>query len=142
MNIKKRINALKYFTLNELSIKQLEIILSQINNRINSLDDDLKKIERSLGVFKSDVFDKQNLLPIKFSSPLRQVLSKSWDLNRIEKLHNRYLEERGKVSSLINEKKLKQKQIKIFKGDSRYKIKEFLIYSLIIFVIGLMIYDF
>ena len=142
MDIKKRIETLKYFTLNELSIKQLDIIMVQIDERISSLDEDLRKIERSLGVFKSDVFDKQNLLPNKFSSPLRQVLTKSWDLNRIEKLYNRYVEEKQKVYNLINEKKLRKNQIDTFKSRIIYQIKEFSIYSLIIFVIGLMIYEY
>ena len=135
LDIQKRINDLQGFTLRSLTIQQLEIILEQINERINSLDNELKKIERGIGVFKTGIFDKELLLPSKFSSPLRQVLSKGWDLSRVEKLYDRYTDEKKKILNLINEKKLEQKQIELFKKESFYKLKQFTIAILIVFML-------
>ena len=96
-NIQDRLKDLQGFTLYDLHVEQLETILSQINEKIESLDTELKKIERGINIFKNGVFDKKDLLPSKFSSPLRQVLSKGRDLSRIEKLYDRYTEEKKKI---------------------------------------------
>lgn len=141
-DIQKRIKDLQGFTLSDLHIEQLEIILDQINEKIESLDIELKKIERGINVFKTGVFDKDYLLPSKFSSPLRQVLSRGWDLSRIERLHDRYTEERKRILNIINEKKLERKQIELFKNKNVYQLKQFIIAILIVFVLGLMVYEF
>ncbi len=141
-NIQDRLKDLQGFTLYDLHVEQLETILSQINEKIESLDTELKKIERGINIFKIGVFDKKDLLPYKFSSPLRQVLSKGRDLSRIEKLYDRYTEEKKKLSNIINEKKLEQKQIELFRNKYLYQLKQFIVAILIVFVLGLMVYQF
>jgi voltage-gated potassium channel len=141
-NIQDRLKDLQGFTLYDLHVEQLETILSQINEKIESLDTELKKIERGINIFKIGVFDKKDLLPSKFSSPLRQVLSKGRDLSRIEKLYDRYTEEKKKLSNIINEKKLEQKQIELFRNKYLYQLKQFIVAILIVFVLGLMVYQF
>ena len=141
-NIQDRLKDLQGFTLYDLHVEQLETILSQINEKIESLDTELKKIERGINIFKNGVFDKKDLLPSKFSSPLRQVLSKGRDLSRIEKLYDRYTEEKKKLSNIINEKKLERKQIELFRNKYLYQLKQFIVAILIVFVLGLMVYQF
>ena len=141
-DIRKRINDLQGFSLSDLHIEHLEIILDQINEKIESLDIELKKIERGIKLFKIGVFDKEYLLPSKFSSPLRQVLSRGWDLSRIERLHDRYTEERKRILYIINEKKLERKQIELFRNKNVYQLKQFIISILIVFVLGLMVYEY
>tara|TARA_Y100001958_G_C21248239_1_gene580700 strand:+ start:3042 stop:4166 length:1125 start_codon:yes stop_codon:yes gene_type:complete len=141
-NLSKRISHLQQFSIEELSITQLINIREQIDRRISNLDNELSEIERSVGMLKAGVFDKEHTLPNKFSSPLRMVLARGWDLNRIERLHDRYSEESERIEKLINQKKLEDKQIEIFKSSRLYKIKQTFIAFLIVFVLGLMLFEF
>ena len=141
-DISKRISDLQQFSIEQLSITQLINIREQIDRRISTLDNELSEIERSVGMLEAGVFDKEYTLPNKFSSPLRMVLAKGWDLGRIERLHDRYTEEKKRIDKVINQKKLEDKQIEIFKTSRLYKIKQSFIALLIVFVLGLMLYEF
>tara|TARA_B100001758_G_C18415960_1_gene619701 strand:- start:5466 stop:6590 length:1125 start_codon:yes stop_codon:yes gene_type:complete len=141
-DISKRISHLQQFSIEQLSITQLINIREQIDRRISTLDNELSEIERSVGMLEAGIFDKEYTLPNKFSSPLRMVLAKGWDLGRIERLHDRYTEEKKRIDKVINQKKLEDKQIEIFKTSRLYKIKQSFIALLIVFVLGLMLYEF
>ena len=141
-DISKRILHLQQFSIEQLSISQLINIRTQIERRLSVLDSELSEIERSVGMLQAGVYDKDYTLPEKFSSPLRMVLAKGWDLGRIERLHDRYTEEKMKIDKVINQKKLEERQIEIFKTSRLYKIKQTFIAFLIVFVLGLMLYEF
>ncbi len=141
-DISKRILHLQQFSIEQLSISQLINIRTQIERRLSGLDSELSEIERSVGMLEAGVYDKNYTLPEKFSSPLRLVLAKGWDLGRIERLHDRYTEEKMKIDKVINQKKLEERQIEIFKTSRLYKIKQTFIAFLIVFVLGLMLYEF
>ena len=141
-DISKRILHLQQFSIEQLSISQLINIRTQIERRLSVLDSELSEIERSVGMLEAGVYDKDYTLPEKFSSPLRMVLAKGWDLGRIERLHDRYTEEKMKIDKVINQKKLEERQIEIFKTSRLYKIKQTFIAFLIVFVLGLMLYEF
>jgi len=141
-DISKRILHLQQFSIEQLSISQLINIRTQIERRLSVLDSELSEIERSVGMLEAGVYDKNYTLPEKFSSPLRMVLAKGWDLGRIERLHDRYTEEKMKIDKVINQKKLEERQIEIFKTSRLYKIKQTFIAFLIVFVLGLMLYEF
>ena len=141
-DISKRISHLQQFSIEQLSITQLINIREQIDRRISTLDNELSEIERSVGMLEAGIFDKEYTLPNKFSSPLRMVLAKGWDLGRIERLHDRYTEEKKRIDKVINQKKLEDKQIEIFKTSRLYKIKQSFIALLIVFVLGLMLFEF
>ena len=141
-DISKRIGNLQQFSIEQLSIKQLINIREQIDKRISTLDNELSEIERSVGMLEAGVFDKDDTLPDKFSSPLRMVLAKGWDLSRLERLHDRYIEEKNRIDKVINQKTLEAKQLEIFNSSRLYHIKQTFIAFLIIFVLGLMLYEF
>ena len=107
-DISKRILHLQQFSIEQLSISQLINIRTQIERRLSVLDSELSEIERSVGMLQAGVYDKDYTLPEKFSSPLRMVLAKGWDLGRIERLHDRYTEEKMKIDKVINQKNLRK----------------------------------
>ena len=140
LKISKRISSLQQFSLSELGIDQLLSIKSQINDRISDLENDLTQIEDKLGTSDLDRRKREFILPEKFTSPLRTILARGWDINRIENLYNRYIEEKEKINNIVYEKKLEAKQSKILKG--KFKQKQYFIVFLIVFVLSLMGYEF
>ena len=142
-SLKTKIQEIKNINLETFDIDVLKAMQTEIKTKLKSLDDDIDEIKQSIkgaSVYK-EFYGDTKLLPKKFTPPLRRIVSKQREVREIQKFQSRYEEELIRLDDIIMRKKLDETQNKII-GLTRFtKVKDFIIASLIIVVLGLLFFE-
>ena len=143
-SIKEKIEALSKVNLEDFDIDILEAMRSEIQDKQNDLNRKIDEINNSIkgaNVYK-EFYGKTKLLPDKFSTPLRRIISKQREIKEIEKYNHRYEEELRRLKNIISRKKLNDIQNKKTGIPNFSLIKDKIIAILITLVLGLLIFEF
>ena len=143
-SIKDKIEALSKVNLEDFDIDILEVMRSEIQDKQNDLYRKIDEINNSIkgaNVYK-EFYGKTKLLPDKFSTPLRRIISKQREIKEIEKYNHRYEEELRRLKNIISRKKLNDTQNKKFGISNFSSIKDKIIAILITLVLGLLVFEF
>ena len=143
-SIKEKIEELSKVNLEDFDIDILEAMRSEIQDKQNDLNQKIDEINNSIkgaNVYK-EFYGKTKLLPDKFSTPLRRIISKQREIKEIEKYNHRYEEELRRLKNIISRKKLNDIQ-NIKTGTPNFSlIKDRIIAVLITLVLGLLVFEF
>ena len=143
-SIKEKIEALSKVNLEDFDIDILEVMRSEIQDKQNDLNRKIDEINNSIkgaNVYK-EFYGKTKLLPDKFSTPLRRIISKQREIKEIEKYNHRYEEELRRLKNIISRKKLNDIQNKKTGIPNFSLIKDKIIAILITLVLGLLFFEF
>ena len=143
-SIKEKIEALSKVNLEDFDIDILEVMRSEIQDKQNDLNRKIDEINNSIkgaNVYK-EFYGKTKLLPDKFSTPLRRIISKQREIKEIEKYNHRYEEELRRLKNIISRKKLNDIQNKKTRIPNFSLIKDKIIAILITLVLGLLVFEF
>ena len=143
-SIQDKIESLSKINLEDFDIDILEIMLSEILEKQNSLNhkiDDINNSIKGANVYK-EFYGETKLLPDKFSTPLRRIISKQREIKEIQKYNHRYEEEIQRLKNIILRKKLDDIQNKKSGLPNLSIIKDKIIAILITIVLGLMVFEF
>ena len=143
-SIKEKIEALSKVNLEDFDIDILEVMRSEIQDKQNDLNRKIDEINNSIkgaNVYK-EFYGKTKLLPDKFSTPLRRIISKQREIKEIEKYNHRYEEELRRLKNIISRKKLNDIQNKKTGIPNFSLIKDKIIAILITLVLGLLAFEF
>ena len=143
-SIKEKIEALSKVNLEDFDIDILEVMRSEIQDKQNDLNRKIDEINNSIkgaNVYK-EFYGKTKLLPDKFSTPLRRIISKQREIKEIEKYNHRYEEELRRLKNIISRKKLNDIQNKKTGIPNFSLIKDKIIAILITLVLGLLVFEF
>ena len=143
-SIKEKIEALSKVNLEDFDIDILEVMHSEIQDKQNDLNRKIDEINNSIkgaNVYK-EFYGKTKLLPDKFSTPLRRIISKQREIKEIEKYNHRYEEELRRLKNIISRKKLNDLQNKKTGIPKFSLIKDKIIAILITLVLGLLFFEF
>ena len=143
-SIKDKIEALSKVNLEDFDIDILEVMRSEIQDKQNDLYRKIDEINNSIkgaNVYK-EFYGKTKLLPDKFSTPLRRIISKQREIKEIEKYNHRYEEELRRLKNIISRKKLNDTQNKKIGIPNFSSIKDKIIAILITLVLGLLVFEF
>ena len=143
-SIKEKIEALSKVNLEDFDIDILEVMRSEIQDKQNDLNRKIDEINNSIkgaNVYK-EFYGKTKLLPDKFSTPLRRIISKQREIKEIEKYNHRYEEELRRLKNIISRKKLNALQNKKTGIPKFSLIKDKIIAILITLVLGLLFFEF
>ena len=141
--IKNTIEELKQINLESFDIDTLVAMQSEIKAKQKDLFDEIEKIKQSIKGAKvyKEFYGETKLLPKKFTTPLRRIVSKQREVREIQKFYNRYEEEDSRLENIIQRKKLNQKQNTIIGLSSFSKFKDYIIAFLIFIVLGLLSFE-
>ena len=142
-SINKKLETLSKVNLEDFDVDLLEIMSSEIKAKQNKLHDKIDEINNSIkgaNVYKQ-FYGETKLLPEKFSTPLRRIISKQREIKEIKKYNNRYEEELRRLNNIIQRKKLDEKQNIKFGFSSFSLIKDRFIAVLIVVVLALMFFE-
>ena len=143
-SIQDKIEALSKINLEDFDIDILEIMRSEIQEKQNNLNRKIDEINNSIkgaNVYK-EFYGETKLLPDKFSTPLRRIISKQREIKEIEKYNHRYEEELQRLKNIILRKKLDDIQNKKVGLSNFSLVKDKIIAVLITLVLGLMGFEF
>lgn len=143
-SIKDKIDALSKINLEDFDVDILEIMRFEIQDKQKSLKRQLDEINNSIkgaNIYK-EFYGKTKLLPDKFSTPLRRIISKQREIKEIEKYNHRYEEELKRLKNIILRKKLDDAQNKMVGFSNFSLIKDKIIAILIAVVLILMVFEF
>ena len=143
-SIQDKIEALSKINLEDFDIDILEIMRSEIQDKQNNLNRKIDEINNSIkgaNVYK-EFYGETKLLPDKFSTPLRRIISKQREIKEIEKYNHRYEEELQRLKNIILRKKLDDIQNKKVGLSNFSLVKDKIIAVLITLVLGLMGFEF
>ena len=143
-SIKEKIEALSKVNLEDFDIDILKVMHSEIQDKQNDLNRKIDEINNSIkgaNVYK-EFYGKTKLLPDKFSTPLRRIISKQREIKEIEKYNHRYEEELRRLKNIISRKKLNDIQNKKTGIPNFSLIKDKIIAILITLVLGLLFFEF
>ena len=143
-SIQDKIEALSKINLEDFDIDILEIMRSEIQDKQNNLYRKIDEINHSIkgaNVYK-EFYGETKLLPDKFSTPLRRIISKQREIKEIQKYNHRYEEEIQRLKNIILRKKLDDIQNKKSGLPNLSIIKDKIIAILITIVLGLMVFEF
>lgn len=138
--IKSKIDELTNINLEDFDINVLEKMQLEIKAKKESLIKELDAISvaiKGANIYK-EFYGDTKLLPIKFSAPLRRIISKQREIREIKKYNNRYDEEINRLENIIQRKKINDKQNNILKIPKFHKIKDIVIAILISLVLVLL----
>ncbi len=141
--IKKKIEELSNVNLEDFDIQILHKMQLEIREKKEVLLDELDKLYVSIkgaDIYK-EFYGDTKLLPKKFSTPLRRIISKQREIREIKKFNNRYDEEIERLENIIQRKTINEKQNKILNNSKFHKIKDIVIALLISVVLGLLIFE-
>jgi len=143
-SINKKLEFLSKIALEDFDVDVLKIMRSEIKRKQESLHQKIDEINKSIkgaNVYK-EFYGKTKLLPDRFSTPLRRIISRQREIKSIRKYNSRYSEEIERLTNIINRKILDNKQNNKIGFLSFTKIKEGIIAFLIIIVLFLMSIEF
>ena len=143
-SIKEKIEELSKVNLEDFDIDILKVMRSEIQDKQNDLNQKIDEINNSIkgaNVYK-EFYGKTKLLPDKFSTPLRRIISKQREIKEIEKYNHRYEEELRRLKNIISRKKLNDIQDKKTGIVNFSLIKDKIIAILITLVLGLLVFEF
>ena len=143
-SIKEKIEELSKVNLEDFDIDILKVMRSEIQDKQNDLNQKIDEINNSIkgaNVYK-EFYGKTKLLPDKFSTPLRRIISKQREIKEIEKYNHRYEEELRRLKNIISRKKLNDIQNKKTGIPNFSLIKDKIIAILITLVLGLLFFEF
>ena len=143
-SINDKIEALSKINLEDFDIDILEVMHSEIQEKQNSLNHKIDEINNSIkgaNVYK-EFYGETKLLPDKFSTPLRRIISKQREIKEIEKYNHRYEEELRRLKNIILRKKLDDIQNSKIGLSNFSWIKDRIIAVLIALVLGVMVFEF
>ena len=143
-SIQDKIEALSKINLEDFDIDILEIMRSEIQDKQNNLNRKIDEINNSIkgaNVYK-EFYGETKLLPDKFSTPLRRIISKQREIKEIEKYNHRYEEELQRLKNIILRKKLDYIQNKKVGLSNFSLVKDKIIAVLITLVLSLMVFEF
>ena len=116
---------------------------SEIKNKLKDLENEIDLIKQSIkgaNVYK-EFYGDTKLLPKKFTTPLRRIVSKQREVREIQKFQNRYEEELVRLENIIQRKKIDHIQNSKTGFNSFTKIKDSIIALLICVVLGLLFFE-
>jgi len=141
--IKNTIQELKQIDLESFDIDVLIAMQSEIRAKQKNLFEEIEKVKQSIKGAKvyKEFYGETKLLPKKFTTPLRRIVSKQREVREIQKFYNRYEEEDLRLENIIQRKTLDQIQNSSIGISIFTKIKDSIIAILIFLVLGLLIYE-
>ena len=116
---------------------------SEIEFKLKDLEGEIDRVKQSIkgaNVYK-EFYGDTKLLPKKFSTPLRRIVSKQREVREIQKFQSRYEEELTRLENIIQRKKIDHIQNKKIGFSKFTKIKDSVIALLILVVLGLLFYE-
>ena len=120
-SLKTKIQEIKNINLESFDIDVLKAMQTEIKTKLKSLDDDIDEITQSIkgaSVYK-EFYGDTKLLPKKFTTPLRRIVSKQREVREIQKFQSRYEEELIMLDDIIMRIKLDETLNKII-GLTRF----------------------
>ena len=87
---------------------------SEIESKLKDLAGEIDTVKQSIkgaNVYK-EFYGDTKLLPKKFSTPLRRIVSKQREVREIQKFQSRYEEELSRLENIIQRKKLTKLKIR------------------------------
>ena len=141
--INSKIATLEKFSLEELSVGQLKTIRNEMLSRQSDINSHIDNINSSVEDLKqSEGESTKFFIPKSFSSPLRQIFIMNRELEEIKITNERYDTELAQLEKIIQSKILRQKLEDSLGGKWMIYVKEIVVTTLIILVLGMMFYDF
>ena len=141
--LKTKIQEITNINLESFDINVLNAMKSEIKIKLKELTIEIDKIKQSIkgaNVYK-EFYGDTKLLPKKFTTPLRRIVSKQREVREIQKFQNRYEEELSSLENIIQRKKLDQTQNKMIGFSNFTKLKDLIIAFLICLVLGLLFFE-
>ncbi len=143
ISLKSKIQEIKNINLESFDIEVLAAMRSEIKNKLKDLENEIDLIKQSIkgaNVYK-EFYGDTKLLPKKFTTPLRRIVSKQREVREIQKFQNRYEEELVRLENIIQRKKIDHIQNSKTGFNSFTKIKDSIIALLICVVLGLLFFE-
>lgn len=143
ISLKNKIQEIKNINLESFDIDVLCAMQSEIEFKLKDLEGEIDRVKQSIkgaNVYK-EFYGDTKLLPKKFSTPLRRIVSKQREVREIQKFQSRYEEELTRLENIIQRKKIDQIQNKKIGFSKFTKIKDSVIAFLILVVLGLLFYE-
>ena len=143
ISLKSKIQEIKNINLESFDIEVLAAMQSEIKSKLKDLENEIDRIKQSIkgaNVYK-EFYGDTKLLPKKFTTPLRRIVSKQREVREIQKFQNRYEEELLRLENIIQRKKIDNIQNKKTGFNSFTKIKDSIIAFLICVVLGLLFFE-
>ena len=107
ISLKSKIQEIKNINLESFDIEVLAAMQSEIKSKLKDLEYEIDRIKQSIkgaNVYK-EFYGDTKLLPKKFTTPLRRIVSKQRELREIQKFQSRYEEELLRLENIILRKK-------------------------------------
>ena len=116
ISLKNKIQEIKNINLESFDIDVLcaKRMQSEIESKLKDLAGEIDSVKQSIkgaNVYK-EFYGDTKLLPKKFSTPLRRIVSKQREVREIQKFQSRYEEELTRLENIIQRKKIDQIQNK------------------------------
>ena len=143
ISLKNKIQEIKNINLESFDIDVLCAMQSEIESKLKDLGGEIDSVKQSIkgaNVYK-EFYGDTKLLPKKFSTPLRRIVSKQREVREIQKFQSRYEEELTRLENIIQRKKIDHIQNKKIGFSKFTKIKDSVIALLILVVLGLLFYE-
>ena len=108
ISLKNKIQEIKNINLESFDIDVLCAMQSEIESKLKDLAGEIDTVKQSIkgaNVYK-EFYGDTKLLPKKFSTPLRRIVSKQREVREIQKFQSRYEEELSRLENIIQRKKL------------------------------------
>ena len=143
ISLKSKIQEIKNINLESFDIEVLAAMQSEIKYKLRDLENEIDRIKQSIkgaNVYK-EFYGDTKLLPKKFTTPLRRIVSKQREVREIQKFQSRYEEELLRLENIIQRKKIDNIQNTKTGFTSFTKIKDSIIAFLICVVLGLLLFE-
>ena len=114
ISLKNKIQEIKNINLESFDIDVLCAMQSEIESKLKDLAGEIDSVKQSIkgaNVYK-EFYGDTKLLPKKFSTPLRRIVSKQREVREIQKFQSRYEEELTRLENIIQRKKLTKFKIR------------------------------
>ena len=114
ISLKNKIQEIKNINLESFDIDVLCAMQSEIESKLKDLGGAIDSVKQSIkgaNVYK-EFYGDTKLLPKKFSTPLRRIVSKQREVREIQKFQSRYEEELTRLENIIQRKKLTKFKIR------------------------------
>ena len=108
ISLKSKIQEIKNINLESFDIEVLAAMQSEIKYKLSDLENEIDRIKQSIkgaNVYK-EFYGDTKLLPKKFTTPLRRIVSKQREVREIQKFQSRYEEELLRLENIIQRKKI------------------------------------